>query len=70
MVCQRRHAYAHAIRQRPNLTAELSNEVMMASQVTKVTSTAGHLLAQGMVERQNRTLLTCLFCLRRMKDWN
>ena len=53
----------------PNLTAEVSNEFMRASQVTKVTSTAGHPRTQGLVERQNRTLLTLLrvFCSRRMR---
>ena len=56
----------------PNLTAEVSNEFMKASQVTKVTSTAGHPRTQGLVERQNRTLLTLLrvFCSRRMRDWD
>ena len=56
----------------PNLTAEISNEIMKASQVTKVTFTAGHPRTQGLVERQNRTLLTLLrvFCLRRMRDWD
>ena len=40
----------------PNLTDEVSNEFMKASQVTKVTSTAGHPRTQGLVERQqNRT---------------
>ena len=45
---------------------------MRASQVTKVTSTAGHSRTQGLVERQNRTLLTLLrvFCSRRMRDWD
>ena len=54
----------------PNLTTELSNEFMKASQVTKVTSTAGHLRTEGLVERQNCTLLTLLrvFCSRRMRD--
>ena len=54
----------------PNLTAEVSNEFTKASQVTKVTSTAGHLRTLGLVERQNRTLLTLLrvFCSRRMRD--
>ena len=54
----------------PNLTAEVSNEVMKASQVTKVTSTTGHPRTQGLVERQNRTLLTLLrvFCSGRMRD--
>ena len=45
---------------------------MKASQVTKVNSTAGHPRTQGLVERQNRTLLTLLrvFCSRRMRDWD
>ena len=42
------------------LTAKDSNQVMKASQVTKVTSTAGHPRTQGLVERQNRTLLALL----------
>ena len=56
----------------PNLTAGVSNETKRAYQVTKVTSTAGHILTQGLVERQNRTLLTLLriFCSRRMRDWD
>ena len=56
----------------PNLTAEVSNEFMKASQVKKVTSTAGHPRTQVLVERQNRTLLTLLrvFCSRRMRDWD
>ena len=56
----------------PNLTAEVSNEFMRASQITKVTSTAGHPRTQGLVERQNRTLLKLLrvFCSRRMRDWD
>ena len=72
MVCQTRHAYAHAIRQHLQLTPEVSNEFMRASQLTKVTSTAGHPRTQGLVERQNRTLLTLsrLFCSRRMRVWD
>ena len=56
----------------PNLTAEASNEFLKAAHVTKVTSTAGHPRTQGLVERQNRTLLTLLrvFCSRRMRDWD
>ena len=56
----------------PNLTAEVSNEFLKAAQVTKVTSTAGHPRTQGLVERQNRTLLTLLrvFFSRRMRDWD
>ena len=55
-----------------NLTAEVSKELMKASQVTKVTSTVGHPRTQGLVERPNRTLLTLLhvFCSRRMRDWD
>ena len=34
----------------PNLTAEVPNEFMRASQVTKVTSTAGHPRTQGLVK--------------------
>ena len=46
----------------PNLTAEVSNEFLKASHVTKVTSIAGH----------PRTLLTLLrvFCSRHMRDWD
>ena len=56
----------------PNLTAEVSNEFLKAAHVTKVTSTAGHPRTQGLVERQNRTLLTLLrvFCSGRMRDWD
>ena len=56
----------------PNLTAEVSNEFMRASQTIKVTSTAGHIRTQGLVEHQNRTLLTLLrvFCSCRMRDWD
>ena len=56
----------------PNLTAEVSNEFLKAAHVTKVISTAGHPRTQGLVERQNRTLLTLLrvFCSRRMRDWD
>ena len=45
---------------------------MKASQVAKVTSTAGHPRTQGLVERQNRTFLTLIrvFCSRRMRDWD
>ena len=56
----------------PILNAEVWNEFMKASQVTNVTSTAGHPLTQGLVERQNRTLLTLLqvFCSLRKRDWD
>ena len=54
------------------LTAEVFNEFMKASQITKMTSTAGHPRTQGLVERQHRTLLTLLrvFVSRRMRDWD
>ena len=56
----------------PSLIAEVSNEFMKASQVTKVTSTAVHPRTQGLVERQIRTLLTLLrvLCFCRMRDWD
>ena len=56
----------------PNLTAEVANQFMKASQVTKVISTAGHPQTQGLVERQKRTLLTLsrVFCCRRIRDWD
>ena len=56
----------------PNLTAEVSNEFLKAAHVTKVTSTVGHPRTEGLVKRQNRTLLTLLrvFCSRRMRDWD
>ena len=56
----------------PNLTAEVSNEFLKASQVTKVASIAGHPRTQGLAERQNCTLLTLLrvYCSRRMRDWD
>ena len=44
----------------PNLTAEVSNELMEASQITEVTSTAGHPRNQGLVEQTNLTLLSLL----------
>ena len=56
----------------PNLTAEVSTEFMKASHLTKVTSIVGHPRTKGLVERQNRTLLTLLrvFCSRGMRDWD
>ena len=56
----------------PNFTAEVSAVFMKAAQVTKVTSTAGHPRTQGLVECQNRTLLTLLrvFCSRKLRDWD
>ena len=56
----------------PSLIADVSNEFMKASQVTKVTSTAVHPRTQGLLERQIRTLLTLLrvLCFCRMRDWD
>ena len=53
-----------------NFTAEIAQELMKASQVTKVTSTPAHPRGNGLVERQNRTLLTLLrvYTSRRMLD--
>ena len=55
-----------------NFTAEIAQELMKASQVTKVTSTPAHPRCNGLVERQNRTLLTLLrvYTSRRMSDWD
>ena len=55
-----------------NSTAEIVQELMKASQVTKVTSTPAHPRGNGLVERQNRTLLTLLRVdtSRRMLDWD
>ena len=72
MVCPTRTTPRMQSDNSPNLPAEVSNEFMRASQITKVTSTDGHPRAQGLVERQNRTLLTLMrvFCSRRMRDWD
>ena len=55
-----------------NFTAEIAQELMKASQVAKVTSTPAHPRGNGLVERQNRTLLTLLrvYTSRRMQDWD
>ena len=55
-----------------NFTAQIAQELMKASQVTKVTSTPAHPRGNGLVERQNRTLLTLLrvYTSRRMSDWD
>ena len=55
-----------------NFTAEIAQELMKASQVTKVTSTPAHPRGNGLVERQNQTLLTLLrvYTSRRMQDWD
>ena len=55
-----------------NFTAEIAQELMKASQVTKVTSTPAHPRGNGLVERQNRTLLTLLrvYTTRRLQDWD
>ena len=55
-----------------NFTAEIAQELMKVSQVTKVTSTPARPRGEGLVERQNRTLLTLLrvYTSRRMQDWD
>ena len=55
-----------------NFTAEVAQELLKASQVTKMTSTPAHPRGNGLVERQNRTLLTLLrvYTSRRMQDWD
>ena len=55
-----------------NFTAEVAQELMKASQVTKVTSSPAHPRGNGLVERQNRTLLVLLrvSTSRRMQDWD
>ena len=47
-------------------------QFMAASHVTKVSSTPGHPRGNGLVERQNRTLLTLLrvYTTRRMHTWD
>ena len=54
-----------------NFTAEIAQELMKASQVTNVISTPPHPGGNGLVERQNRTLLTLLrvSTSRKMQDW-
>ena len=55
-----------------NFTAEIAQELMKASQVTKVTSTPAHPRGNGLVEPQKRTLLTLLrvYTSRKMQDWD
>ena len=55
-----------------HFTAELQNAFMRASQTTQVHSTAHHPATNGLVERQNRTLLNMLrvFTTRRMRYWD
>ena len=53
-------------------TAEIAQELTKASHVIKVTSTPAQARGNGLVERQNRTLLTifCVYTSRRMLDWD
>ena len=55
-----------------NFTAELAQDMMNASQATKVASTPAHPSGNGLVERQNRTVPTMLrvYTSRRMQDWD
>ena len=52
--------------------AEMSKAFLNASQVTQALSTAHHPATNGLVERQNKTLLSMLsvFCSRKMNDWD
>ena len=51
---------------------ELTNELMRRSQVAQAHSTTYHLQTNGLVERQNRTLVSMLrvYCSRYMTDWD
>ena len=55
-----------------NFTAAIAQELMKAWHVTKVTSTPAHPRDNGLVERQNRTLLALLrvYTSRRLLDWD
>ena len=56
----------------PQFVAEVAKAFMRASQLTQAHSTAHHPATNGLVERQNKTLLNMLsvFCSRRMNDWD
>ena len=51
---------------------ELTKELMRRSQVTQAHSTTYHTQTNGLVERQNRTLVSMLrvYCSRYMTDWD
>ena len=55
-----------------NFTAAIAQELMKASQVTNVPPTPAHPRGNGLVERQNRALLTLflVYTSRRMQDWD
>ena len=55
-----------------NFTAEIAQELMKPSQVTKVTPTSAHPRGNGLVKRQNRTFVTLLrvYTSRRERDWD
>ena len=55
-----------------NFTSELTQELMKSSRVTKLTFTPARPRGNGLVERQNRTLLTLLlvYTNRKMLDWD
>ena len=54
------------------LVGELMKELMRGSQVAQAHSTTYHPQTNGLVERQNRTLVSMLrvFCSRYMTDWD
>ena len=51
---------------------DLTKELMRRSHIEQAHSTTYHLQTNGLVERQNRTLVNMLrvFCSRYMKDWD
>ena len=56
----------------PQFVAEMSKAFMSVSQMTQTLYTAHHFATNGLVERQNKTLLNMLsvFCSMRMNDWD
>ena len=72
MVCQTRHAYAHAIRKRPQVECNGVQRVHEGIPGHKNYLYSGSTAHQGLVERQNWTLLALLrvFGSRRMRDWD
>ena len=57
---------------RTAFVGELTKELMRHSQVAQAHSTTYHLQTNGLVERQNRTLVSMLrvYCSRYMTDWD
>ena len=72
MVCQKWDAINHTVWQWPQFVAEVAKAFMRASQLSQAHSTAHQSATNGLVERQNKSLLNMLsvFCSRRMNDWH